>query len=138
MNFPLAFDVLMAILLMVTIGYAVILNRRLSTWRRDRGELEKIIARFDRAAERAETGLAHLKVSSAEVGQLLDNLVNRGDVLRDDLVYLLDRAEPVINRLDNVRRGQRRVETNERHEPTLDPAIAELALGRAAPRATAR
>ncbi|MBI3709277.1 MAG: hypothetical protein HY246_16615 [Proteobacteria bacterium] len=134
----MAFDALMAVLMVLTIGYAVTLNRRLAAWRRDKGELEKIVAQFDRAAERAEAGLAHLKASSADVGQLLDRVTSRGEVLRDDLVYLIDRAEPIVTRLDGVRQGPRRVDSAERRDAAADPAANEQAPGRGVPRVAAR
>ncbi len=92
----LALDVLVAVLLAVTIVYALLLNRRLRGLRRDRAELERVAGHFEGAIGRAEKGLAnitaatdHFQAERAEAGRL-----------QDDLRFLIERAEGVADRLD--------------------------------------
>ena len=70
MSISLALDALMIVLLGVTIAYAAVLNRRLAAWRNDKAELEKMIDRFNRAAQHADVGISTLKEASEETGRL--------------------------------------------------------------------
>jgi uncharacterized protein Yka (UPF0111/DUF47 family) len=115
-------DLAIASLLVVTIAYAFLLNRRLTAWRQDRAEFERLIAQFNDAAVRAEAGVERLKIASEQTGKTLQQAVTKGQSLRDDLAYLIERAEPLADRLnDRVRNGR-----NPRREET--PASAASAL----------
>jgi len=96
-------------LLIVTIAFAAVLNRRLATWRHDRAEFERLILEFNQAAARAEAGVERLKAASEQTGKTLQQAVTKGQSLRDDLAYLVERAEPLADRLnDTVRNGRKR------------------------------
>lgn len=99
MNPSMILEAVVAILLVATIIYAFILNRRLNAWRRDKGELMALIERFNNAAERAEAGIAALKSASEHTGQSLSAAIAKGQSLRDDFAYLIDRAEPLADRM---------------------------------------
>ncbi len=117
-------DLTVAGLLVTVIVFAAILNRRLSAWRRDRAEFERIIAEFNRAAERAETGVERLKAASEQTGKTLQQAVTKGQSLRDDLAYLIERAEPLADRLTERIRAARNMR---RDEPGMESPIAEKA-----------
>ena len=68
MTFTLALDILVAGLLVVTIAYAVVLNRRLGMLRRDKTELEGLAANFGEATMRAGDSIVKLK-TTAEIGR---------------------------------------------------------------------
>ena len=112
---------LVAALLVATIVYAVILNRRLNAWRRDKSELEALIGRFNAAAERAEAGIAALKVASEQTGQALSAAITKGQSLRDDFAYLIDRAEPLADRMAARVREHRALDTPA--PPPTRPAV---------------
>jgi hypothetical protein len=99
MNPSMILEGVVAVLLITTIVYAFILNRRLNAWRRDKGELVALIGRFNNAAERAEAGIAALKAASEQTGQSLSAAISKGQALRDDFAYLIDRAEPLADRM---------------------------------------
>jgi len=71
MPWTLIVDSVVAVLLVVTISYAITLNRRLGNLRRDRSELEKMAASFQQATVRAEDSIGKLK---GQVRAVLDNL----------------------------------------------------------------
>ena len=106
-SFAMLLDGLMIVLLVATIVYAWELNRRLATWRSDKGELEKLIERFNQAAQRAETGIATLKAASEDTGRTLNREIVKAQSLRDDLAFLIERAEPIADRLMDQTRGAR-------------------------------
>jgi chromosome segregation ATPase len=100
-------DLTIVTLLIVTIAFAAVLNRRLSAWRQHRGEFERLIAEFNKSAARAEAGVERLKAASEQTGKTLQQLVTKGQSLRDDLTYLIERAEPLADRMTEGVRAAR-------------------------------
>ena len=84
MPFSLALDVLVAVLLVITIGYAVVLNRRLGRLRRDKSDLEKLAATFVQATARAEESIGNLKKTANSLKERTDN----DQALSDDLAFV--------------------------------------------------
>ena len=103
MPYALIIDVVVAILLVVTIIYAVGLNRRLTAMRRDRAKLEKIANEFAQSTARANDSITHLKSTNEALQRQLDTAQS----LRDDLAYLLDRGEKSADRLEDLVRAAR-------------------------------
>jgi seryl-tRNA synthetase len=115
-------DLTVVTLLIVTIAFAAVLNRRLTMWRQNRAEFERLILEFNQAAARAEAGVERLKTASEQTGKTLQQAVTKGQSLRDDLSYLIERAEPLVDRLNDGVRNRR----NPRHDDV--PASAASAL----------
>lgn len=61
MTVSLALDGLIVILLALTIGYAIVLNRKLKRLRDGEGELRAMIDTFDKSAATAEANLSRIK-----------------------------------------------------------------------------
>jgi hypothetical protein len=95
----LMFDVLIVVLLAATIGYAIQLSGRLAALRKDRAELDEMAKRFTQAAERAESAIAALKATSETAGKALDQVTVKAQGLRDDLAFMIERGEPLADRL---------------------------------------
>ena len=107
MNFALLLDLLMCALLGATLVYAVLLHRRLTAWRQDKGMFEEMVKEFNDSAKRAETAIAGLKKASEESGKPLAELLAKADTLRSDLTYLLEKADPAADRLTELVRPRR-------------------------------
>ena len=103
MPVSLILDILVAVLLVVTIGYAVTLNKRLSALRRDKGELERLAHGFAETTEKAEKGIGELRAMT----DLLQERISRAESLRDDLVFLMERGNAAADRLEGVVRDAR-------------------------------
>ena len=103
MQYSLILDILVAVLLVVTIGYAMVLNKRLGHLRRDKGELENLVLSFTDATGRADNGIATLK-STADV---LQDRIDKAGSLHDDLVFLIDRGSVTADRLEATVRAAR-------------------------------
>ncbi len=101
-------DLLVAGLLVVTIFYAVILNRKLGHLRTSRAEFEKLVAEFSAAAVRTEAGIVALKESAGERQADLEGRIDRAKELRDELSFMLDRGDGLAGRLDGLIRSGRR------------------------------
>ncbi|RMD65193.1 MAG: hypothetical protein D6826_00660 [Alphaproteobacteria bacterium] len=97
----LAFDGLVAVLLVTTIVYAVILNRRLAQLRQTRSEMEAVIARLAEATDAARNGLAALREHAQEADQGLQRSIDKARGLADELSYLLERAVAAADRLES-------------------------------------
>ncbi|MED5396068.1 MAG: hypothetical protein CFH05_00723 [Alphaproteobacteria bacterium MarineAlpha3_Bin4] len=103
MQYSLILDILVAFLLVVTIGYAMVLNKRLGHLRRDKGELEKLALSFTDATGRADGSIATLKSTADD----LQDRIDKAGSLHDDLVFLIDRGSVTADRLETTVRAAR-------------------------------
>lgn len=110
MTFKLGLDVLVAALLVATIVYAVILNRRLGALRTGRDDLAKMIRDFAAATERAEASIAKLKTNSGRRQSDLEERIEGARAIREELAFLIDRADSQSNRLEGLIRSGRQDE----------------------------
>ena len=99
MTVALALDGLITFLLAMTIGYCIVLNRRLADLRAGQVEFVALIERFDAAAERAEAGLARLRAAGDDSGPAADEHIEAARALRDDLGFLIERGSRLADRL---------------------------------------
>ena len=81
---------LVAILLMLTIGYCMLLNRRLKLLKADEHSLRATISELITATEIAERAIAGLKVTVHECDIGLGQRLNRAEAMTGDL----DRGSP--------------------------------------------
>jgi hypothetical protein len=72
-------DLAIILLLVPTIVYAVILNRRLSALRNSREELAKVIGSFNEATMRAEVGIPKLKKATLDANSALQERFEASD-----------------------------------------------------------
>lgn len=126
MGLDVALNLVLAVLLAAVIVYAWRLHKRLGTWRDGKAELDRTIKEFNEAAKRAEAAVADLKNAGEAAGKLLEDQTRKAISLKDDLEYIVSRAEPIADRAaENVRERERererpqvarRAERNERYE----------------------
>ena len=102
LSLALLLDILIAVLLVATIGYAVSLNRKLARLRSDRGEMEAVIARLIEATDAAQAGLEGLRVHANDVGARLQKGLEQSRGRADELAFLIERAEAVSRRLEGA------------------------------------
>lgn len=103
MSFPhvsFVLEVFGAGLLLVMILYAVQLNRRLAVLQADKAYLQKVIAGFNQATERAESSINRLRAAALEANDALQSNTKLAKELRSDLSFLIDRAEITADRLE--------------------------------------
>jgi len=101
-SLPVTVDVLVAVLLVVTIVYAVTLNRKLTALRNVKGEMEAVVAKFVRATAQAENGIQMLKAQATESGTSLNTTVDRAHGLANDLSFLIERGNTLADRLEGA------------------------------------
>jgi hypothetical protein len=100
-------DIVVILLLIPTIIYAITLNRRLTALRKSRDELSKVVNSFNEATMRAEAGIPKLKKATTEANGLLKDRVEKAQTLRDDLAFMIERAEELASRLESGVRAAR-------------------------------
>lgn len=111
-------DLVVAVLLIATIGYAAVLNRRLSAVRNDRDKFEKVIRELAVSSQRAESAVAGLRLAADELGKRLDKKVEEGRALSDDLAYMIERGGSIADKLEaQIRAGRDAVKPDLRPEP---------------------
>lgn len=107
LDWKIILDLLVSVLLVATIGYAVMLNQRLTQLRKNRDDLAKIIVSFNEATVRAESSIPKLRKAAEDAGQSLQERVEKAQSLRDDLAFMIERADTMANRLENAVRSAR-------------------------------
>ena len=80
-------------LLVVAIIYAMILNHRLNSFKEGKKEITKTIHAFNLVVQNAETTLSQLQKSTQNIAEQLKIEINKANLLRDDLVLILDKNE---------------------------------------------
>lgn len=114
MNFQLVLDILVAGLLIITIAYFVVVNRRLRVLRENKEDLQKLTAAFGEATLRADQSIGRLKATAEE----LSSGIEKAQSLRDDLAFLIERGGSAADRLEAGVRAARKHTAAE----TADPA----------------
>ncbi len=104
-------DSLLVILLTATLFHAVRLERALGVLKRDRAELEALVASFNASTRAAEAGVEHLRAATDGSGRQIQRQIDAAAVLKDDLTFLVQRGEGLADRLDDGVRAARPVLT---------------------------
>lgn len=120
-------DILMIVLLVVTIIYSLILNRRLAAFRRNREDMEQFLAAFNAATERAESLILSLKEMASDTGDALREDIDRATGLHEDLSFMVDRGESIANRLEKAASG---VNAARKPEGGFPPAASPKSMSR--------
>ncbi|HYF08787.1 MAG TPA: DUF6468 domain-containing protein [Acetobacteraceae bacterium] len=94
-------------LLGAAIPYALRLERALAALRQDRAALEGGGREFHEAARLAEGAVQRLRASAEQAGKQVAERIATAEPLRDDLRYLVERAEALADRLDGLVRTAR-------------------------------
>jgi hypothetical protein len=128
-------DAIVALLLCATIGYSVVLNRRLGTVRSDRDKFEALVRNLNTASQRAEVAVTNLRVVADDLTRRLEKKVEEARGLSDDLVYMIDRGGAVADRLaSQIRTGRDEMKPNFSPEPAPPPPPRPAAQAAPVPR----
>ncbi len=106
----LIIESLVAILLMFTIGYCMLLNRRLKLLRADEDALRATIAELITATEIAERAIAGLKIAARDCEIGLGERLTRAERVTADLDRKLLACKQVVGHLSQIAPAGRRSE----------------------------
>jgi methyl-accepting chemotaxis protein len=100
MNASMILDALIVLLLLPTIAFAFVLNRRLTTLRTAQDELQQLLTGFNEAAERAQTGVFQLKAAAEDAGGKLHDQIDKTRAARDELAFMVSAGNRLAERLE--------------------------------------
>lgn len=101
-SFGLVIESLVAVLLLVTIGYCMLLNRRLKRLKADEHSMRAMIAELITATEIAERAIGGLKVTVRECDENLGAQLAAGTTLSVKLAKQVTAGETILNRLTQI------------------------------------
>jgi hypothetical protein len=111
----LIIEILVAILLALTIGYCILLNKRLTRLKADEQTLKATISELITATEIAERAIAGLKLTVRDCDQNLGERLRTAERFSADMERQLMAGEEVLHRLV-------RIVSASRGEPVAAPA----------------
>ena len=97
-----AIEALVAILLVMTIGYCMLLNRRLKRLKADEHSLKATIAELITATEIAERAIGGLKHTVRDVNENLGEQIAAATDLSERLIRQLAEGDAVLGRLSRI------------------------------------
>ncbi len=113
MPIGLLLDGLVALLLVLTVAYCHQLNRRLGALRSGQDGLKDLIRGLNDATERAQAGIAQLKMAGDAAGKDLKEAVSRARELSDELSLMIEAGNNIADRLENCSQVRRRDSSEE-------------------------
>jgi hypothetical protein len=119
----MAIETLVAVLLMMTIGYCILLNKRLTRLKADEHSLKAVIAELITATEIAERAIGGLKLAVRDVNENLGSQLAAATQMSDQLHKQLGEADSVVRRLSKIAIAARPVT---HPEPVAAPIAAPV------------
>ena len=129
-TFGFMIESLVAVLLLLTIGYCFVLNNRLRRLKADEMALKATISELITATEMAERAIAGLKVTVRDCDQNLGERLRTAERYSADIAVQLAAGDKIIHRLGQIAIAVRPVPKGEPAKPVEaeDPADAEAIL----------
>jgi Domain of unknown function (DUF6468) len=101
-NFGLLIESVVAVLLLLTITYCVLLNQRLRKFKADEHSLKATISELITATEIAERAIAGLKVTVRDCDQNLGERLRTAERFAADIARQLEAGESILSRLCQI------------------------------------
>lgn len=135
-NLELIINLIIIILLVPTIIYAYRLNKSLNLLRQNQNSLAQLVSSLNEATFKAENSIPKLKSVTQNSSEDLKEVVDSAKELKNDLLFINERADSLADRLENVISTSRNITSNQNssekpsnnEEKLDDRAAAELEL----------
>jgi hypothetical protein len=127
----IAIESLVAVLLMLTIGYCMVLNKRLQRLKADEHSLKATIAELITATEIAERAIGGLKHTVRDVNENLGSQLTAATQMAGHLKNMLAEGDGVIRRLGKIAIAARPSQEAESPVPQVSTAKAVAAAAEA-------
>lgn len=112
----LVLEGLVAVLLIVTIFYCVILDRRIRSFKAEQINLAELVAQLSSATANAEVAVAGLKITTEEADDELDGKLKKARSLSEELAFMVETGNNLAGKLaEPSLRG-----LGDRHEAVAD------------------
>jgi hypothetical protein len=119
-NFGLMIESLVAVLLLLTISFCMMLNRRLKKLKADEHALKATISELITATEIAERAIAGLKLTVRDCDQNLGERLHAGESLSRELERQLNSGDEVLVRLAQISIAARPVQPAAPRQPAVE------------------
>ncbi len=96
----LALDIVIIILIAVMIGYSVVLNIKLKTFRNTQNEMNALVGQLNEAVSRAQTSVEELKKAAVTEEVRLKDLVSKSRLLADELEIITQSGSNLADRIE--------------------------------------
>ena len=123
-NFELFINLLVIILLIPTILFAYRLNKNLNVLRQNQSSLAKLVSSLNEATFKAENSIPKLKSVTENSSEDLKEVVDSAKVLKDDLMFINERANNLADRLEGVIKDGRHIKDTSAPLPEENAAVA--------------
>jgi hypothetical protein len=100
--FGLVIESMVAVLLLLTIGYCLLLNRKLRRLNADEQSLKAVIAELITATEIAERAIAGLKLTVRDCDQNLGERLRTAERFSADIGQQIDAGRDIMDRLAQI------------------------------------
>ena len=127
----IAIESLVAILLMLTIGYCMLLNSRLKRLKADEHSLKAVIGELITATEIAERAIGGLKLTVRDVNENLGDQLQAAGQMSQQLKKQLAESDNVLRRLSRIAIAARPAAEPEPAAPKISAANAIAAAAQA-------
>jgi Domain of unknown function (DUF6468) len=122
----MAIEALVAVLLLITIGYCMLLNNRLKRLRSDEHSLRAVIAELITATEIAERAIGGLKHAVRDVNENLGDKLATASQMSDHLKRQLSECDHVVRRLSKIAIAARPQNQGQNQAMVIEPEPARL------------
>ena len=132
--FGIVIESLVAVLLMVTIGYCMLLNKRLKRLKADEHSLKATIAELITATEIAERAIGGLKHTVRDVNENLGNQLTSAAQMSQQLKKQLAEGDNIFRRLSRIATAARPAaepEPESEPEPEPERAVPKVSAAKA-------
>lgn len=110
-NLELLINLIIVALLVPTILFAYRLNKNLEVLRRNQSSLAKLVEALNDATFKAENSIPKLKSVTEHSSEGLKEVVDSAKELKDDLLFINERADNLADRLEQVISDGRQIKT---------------------------
>lgn len=113
-------------LLMATIGYCRVLNKRIKILQDGKSELANLLQYFDESTTRASESIVALQASSKKIGENMQVRIDKVNYLMDDLAFMIEKGNRLVDQLDAnfaVNRARSRVLSENSTTEVLDDVL---------------
>ncbi len=132
----LMIEILVAVLLVVTIGYCMLLNKRLLRLKADEQSLKATIGELITATEIAERAIGGLKHTVRDVNENLGDQIAAATDLSERLIRQLAEGDAVLGRLSRIAVAARSPQAHAPAPVMQAPEPARVSAAKAAAAAT--
>ena len=129
----LIIESLVAVLLVLTIAYCMLLNARLKRLKADEHSLKAVIAELITATEIAERAIGGLKLAVRDVNENLGNQLTSATQMSDQLRRQLAESDAIVRRLSRIANAARPTSAEAEAAPVAAPQPAPAAPAMAEP-----